>query len=564
MPGKNRQANMDEELFFKHIKTCVGHHRLTSMLIRIRKEPTKIETAIFNLRKYIKNKIPSTVKNLSNSLLCLYIPLSQLIDLVKDVVFILIIKNILSTLSPKNEDAQWWFSTSNSEAEKYIFVAMLTSIIIAYAIICIYCYIYRNIVLISNFPQAWTRVLFESSVLILVPFLPFIYSIHHGWLKIKNYKLKAAYRKKAMKFEEFLYYSERLSKQMKAVEIVVADIKVLEGALESIPQLIFLLLYVSFLPLHFYGTHWKRSYSYSVGTSLLNTSDSQQKILFYSSLVLSLIGPIKSCVRHTDTMKNGSLNIQEKIVLVIFQAFLLVSRVICIVSVLVLPVFKQWDMLHFENNEELTDSTDFSFFYYSWIEYSRVSKECLADISKEITSESLNLCIFFSFHIFIILSYSFFKSPNLRKSTTSKILFHLISNLFLVLPFRDPATFDSDDESKEEFVLVIFHLFGNICLMMGSKLYLYKFDLSMAFSLPHVYFELLFLLPVCASIFFAMIMLHIYKHKIHVWSFLQKHSKQLTNHQCLFVNIDPKTKYFSPYFKPTFIQGNLKIFNIVF
>ena len=75
--------NIEENLFLEYIKKKVSSHRLMSFIVRSWIETRISEIQMFKLRQKLATAIPSQIRMAYGCLSCLYLPLSQLIDLDK-------------------------------------------------------------------------------------------------------------------------------------------------------------------------------------------------------------------------------------------------------------------------------------------------------------------------------------------------------------------------------------------------------------------------------------------------------------------------------------------------
>jgi len=289
----------------------------------------------------------------------------------------------------------------------------------------------------------------------------------------------------------------RKTEQTEILSNSIQQTQEIEVGLESVMQILLLLGLACFYPYVFKAPSGQ-SYSYFYGVALLVLKGN--KVLFFASLFASFLGPCMFYVNQTDIHRHGSLNVSQKLVLMVRNVLFLLVRVLAITSAIFIPVISQWDAFVGNSGEDastLLDKTDFR------LEFQRYFRNGLDALAVDTRKNSQCFILFLFIHFMLVASHAIFCSAKFGKSMMRERVIHLVSSFWLPLPFLTIRGVDRGKEKAELWFLIVLHSLENFLIVFASRLvYLWE-------SYPHgiVIFDcvlvILNLMGVLVSVFYV-------------------------------------------------------------
>ena len=499
--------------FEDRVKAVLGVHRLTMFCVEgLQKASSKyaVKVIVYDFKEKLRafemslaiNKFGQLVVALLENSYILFSTTSFALDVVKDIFFFVILNETLNHVRTNSD------SLSNSPAEYAFCLGIIICIVTSHVATGIYCFIHRHKLMPHNI-SGIRKVIFNILLIANFPFLPLFLHFRLAAIRIQMYQV-------LNKFEEsknlaaFILEKGDLETEIETLHRLKANVKLLESTLESIPQIIFLMSFLSFLDFSYFVSGRRYSYRFGVARTIMG-NNINTNIIFVLGTLMSLVSSIKGFSRQTHFFKKRSLNISRKISLIIFFFLSLMARTCAIVTTITLPALMNCDFLQagplpFDATGLLNMIQFRNQFlaFYSINPSENYSGRRFVDISNEIKINAIILSGFFIVHLLIYLFHALLTVPAFRRAKFQRKLFNVTVNIFLPVPFRDPTEVDHDQDTAQEWFLVILHPFENVIAMLYAIAY---YNNKMFFNYQQLdKFALFFLLPVVVlnliSVFF--------------------------------------------------------------
>ena len=499
--------------FEERVKAVLGVHRLTMFCVEgLQKASSKyaVKVIVYNLKEKLRgfeislgmNKFGQLAVALLQNSYLLVSTTSFPLDVVKDIFFFVILNDTLNHVR-KNSD-----SLSNSPAEYAFCYGIIACIITSHVATGIYCFIHRHKLMPHNL-SGIRKVIFNILLVANFPFLPLFLHFRLTALRVQMYQVQKKLEE-SKNLAAFILEKGDLETEIETLNRLKANVKLLEATLESIPQIIFIMSFLSFLDFSYFVSGRRYSYSFGVARTIFG-NNINKKVIFILGTLMSFVSSIKAFARQTHFFKKRSLNISRKISLIIFYFLSLMARTCAIVTTITLPALMNSNFL--QDGPLPFDAADFlnmiqfrnQFLAFYSIEPSKnYSGRRFVDISNQIEINAIILSGFFTAHLLIYLFHALLTVPAFRRAKFQRKLFNVTVNIFLAVPFRDPTELDHDQDTAQEWFLVILHPIENAIAMLYAIAY---YNNKMFFNYQQLdKFALVFLLPVVllnlVSIFF--------------------------------------------------------------
>ena len=499
--------------FEERVKTVLGVHRLTMFCVEgLQKASSKyaVKVIVFNFKEKLRGfEISLATKKFGQLAVALlensYLLVSTTafaLDVVKDIFFFIILHETLNHVR-KNS-----YNLSNSPAEYAFCFGIIACIVTSHVATGVYCLIHRHKLMPHNL-SGIRKIIFNILLVVNFPFLPLFLHFRLSALRVQMYQVQKRFEE-SKNLATFILEKGDLETEIETLHQLKANVKLLEATLESIPQIIFIMSFISFFDFSYFVSGRRYSYSFGVARTILGNNINTQVIFIFGTF-MSLVSSIKAFARQTHFFKKRSLNISRKISLIIFYFLSLMARTCAIVTTIALPALMNCNFL--QAGPLPFDATDFlnmiqfrnQFLAFYSIEPSQnYSGRRFADISNQIKINAIILGGFFITHLLIYLFHAFLTAPAFRRAKFQRKLFNVTVNIFLAVPFRDLSEVDHDQDTAQEWFLAILHPIENAIAMLYSIAY---YNNKMFFNYQQLdMFALFFLLPVIllnlVSIFF--------------------------------------------------------------
>ena len=436
------------------MKKSIGYHHLARMALKAidKGPPTWLERKIYRLRKWVeevegRNKfffvlisICQTLKSCSPSFL-LYL------DYVKDFVVYSILRGTVQRLVKLCEGLSQDQSCPVSEAEKILLDTLLLALTVSIVSSSLHAFHQRHHFFATN------RV-FDSLLFILSPFLTAIYHIQVGSI---SQTLKR--ERKSITNLEYQSRKQHLAK----LRDILQQSKSIEVGVEAVTQILVLCGLATFKSLTFKGPSGQ-TYSYFHGVALLVLKGNAA--LFGASILISFLGPCFFFMRNENHKMNGSFSTGSKIVLFLRNFLFLLARLGATISALFLPVICRWDV--FIGNQGVDASSRLSFPPIG-LEFGRHFSVSLQQLSDEIVKNTVTFMFFLLVHLLVVATHAILRSPKFGKSTMRERWLHLLTSLWLPLPFLTIREVNKGEEKPELRFLVSLHTCENLLLLCVSR-----------------------------------------------------------------------------------------------
>ena len=377
----------------------------------------------------------------------------------------------------------------------------------------IYCLLHRHKLMPHNL-RGIRKVVFNVLLLLNFPFLPLFLHFRLAAARLQMQQVKK-------KFEEdksltsFLLERGDLETEIETLHMLKANVKLLEATLESIPQIVFLMSFLSFLRFNYFVSGRRYSYNFGVANTILGNNLNTQ-IIFILGTFMSLVSSIKAFARQAHFFKKRSLNISRKISLILFHLLSLMARMCAIVTTITLPAlmnctFMQTGPLPFDASgllNMLQFRNQFLAFYRRDPSENYTGRR-FADISEQMKVNAVILAGFLVAHLLFFLFHALLTVPAFRRAKFQRKVFNITVNIFLPVPFRDPKEVDYDQDTAQEWFLVILHPIENAVAMLYAVAY---YNNKMFFNYQQLHmFALFFLTPVVVLNIISVFLFWFYK-----------------------------------------------------
>jgi len=287
------------------------------------------------------------------------------------------------------------------------------------------------------------------------PLLPAIFYIRLSQMRIELNRKKSKLTK-----DDF----RRKAEQIDILSNSVQQTKEIEVGLEAVTQILLLFGLLCFYPYVFKAPSGQ-SYSYFFGVALLVLKGN--KVLFFSSIFFSFLGPCRFYVNRTNVLRHGSLNVRRKLVLMARNVLFLLVRVLAITSAIFIPVIKQWDT--FVGNYGM-DATSWLSDANHRIEFQQYFNRGLDALTADTRKNAQFFLLFLFVHLMLVAVHAIFFSAKFGKSMMRERVMHLVSSFWLPLPFLTIRGVDRGEEKAELWFLVTLHSLENFLLVFASRL----------------------------------------------------------------------------------------------
>ena len=495
-------AEVEVEVLFRYIQERLGIDHLSHYLINSISKPSLIDLAIANIKKSTKSvsakgriqqKIVQSLKFAMKS----FPGYNIMLDIVKDTFFFFLLAEYFTVTD----------SLDNSPTEYGLLYGIAVCIVMSTVATGLYCYSHRNAIFVFDDTFSMKKILFESLLFILSPLMPLF--VHFKLLQLETEKKKNEKKLYGQTIRNYFMQKQTIDTQINKLKYLQVNSKVIEATLEAIPQVIILTCFLSFYNFSFFTPGGKRyTYFFGIARALIS-NDPTRAFLFIGTMTVSLIGGCSSFLSHTNIMKKGCLNVSRKIVMGLYFLVSLLARLLALVSSLTLPVIMNNDFMQTnlgKDGSQILNRLDTN------QEFNLDFMPNLVNVSDQVYTNSIFLLAVYLAHILIVSVHAYMKVPKFRQSTWLDRLIHILTNTFLVLPFRVLHGIDHGEDEPQEWFLVILHFLENIFVVLASHFYYLnqKFFNYEALGLLHLYV----LLPVILLNVFSVLVLILYKTKI--------------------------------------------------
>ena len=303
---------MDEHVLLVYLKVSLGHCRQAHFLINSLKEPGCLDITVAKALKSTKFPHGKFTAVIHTSPMYFFA-----LDFVKDITFLCLFSNSFYNLEECAASSDLCFPAS--PAEYGLFYGMIASLAISNLTTGVYCFTHSDKVFHKKYSNYLQQTIFHVMLLIFSPFLPLLIQ-----LRLANIKHQLSKLEKELEFGSnagrYSMKEALLKEEFVDLNNIYSNTKLIEGNLEAIPQVIFLGCFLVFYYYSFISTSGERfSYFYAVSSSLFNpVQNLPQTLLYFGTMLVSLVGPPLAYCARVDFYKRFSLNLSRKVVLVSF------------------------------------------------------------------------------------------------------------------------------------------------------------------------------------------------------------------------------------------------------
>jgi hypothetical protein len=449
----------------RRVRQSVGDHRLAVLLMN--SAPNVLDKAAYEL-SYWANKMTTQsrlafatffmLSSIKKSLPSFFV----LVDYIKDFITYRILANAIHSLDVvcKGLLQEGAFCLVSSEAELAFLTTLKVSLLVSILTTSLFCFLQRELFFPTRHCSAPVRFCSGLFLLVCSPLLPILFHFQIMLLEgnlARRKKTIATYQEERVKIDTLI----TSSMQGKAIEV----------SSETIPQIILILLFISFYQYSMISPAGLR-YSYFWGIAKIVLKD--HYVLFVGSFIISLFGPCFFYVSYLAHSKNGSLNLTSKLVLVHSNVLLLVARLGSVASTLVITVLA---------------SSEFAMDHVN--DFNNHFSAALSKLSQEIGTNSIFLAALLFVHLLAITTHAILRSTKYPYSSLTERLLYLVSSFWLPLPFLTPRPVDRGEEGPEFRFLAALHTIENLAMLAISRAFylhqgyptaIWVLDLALIFS----------------------------------------------------------------------------------
>lgn len=337
-----------------------------------------------------------------------------------------------------------------SDAEKDLLNALLISLIFTVLATSTFCFVKRRLF----FPKG--HIGHDLLLISCFPLLPLIF--HFKLISLKNHLDSI---KKDISSSRFLTEKKRLDQ----LYSVIFQARVIEVTLETVVQIVVIISLASF----FFFSHLAPSgqrYSYFFGVAKIVIPG--KKLFFTFSLLISIFSVSMFLVNYMNHLKHMSLNMTRKLVLLLGNMLLLVARVGAITSSLVITVLINSDFYADDLSADASRRLDL----FQWeLEFQYNFCKGLGVVSQQVGTNAKVLLGLLCLHLLLVALHAVLWSPKFPHSSMIERPLHLLSSLWLPLPYLTLRGEDRGEEMPQLWFLITLHFLENLSMILASRVY---------------------------------------------------------------------------------------------
>ena len=201
-----RTLEIGDLKFFEHVRITVGSRQSSLYLISLMKMPGRLDAAKFKI-KSILLKWPKVVNNMIASIYWYSPVFFYTLDVIKDIVFISILRNTLDEVKDESGDL------ANSRAEQLLWIWSVGSVVVTHAITGFHCFLNRSIVFNINAMSKRSGTMLSLLLIFICPILPMFYMIRLARWQTKLQNKKVRFQKKELSNQEYLLAKKKINQK---------------------------------------------------------------------------------------------------------------------------------------------------------------------------------------------------------------------------------------------------------------------------------------------------------------------------------------------------------------
>lgn len=479
------------------IKEAIGYHRLSRMALK--GQPNILDKKCYEVFKMIERleKNGRTFSILYLFLCAISVSVSPylfFLDFVKDILLYLILRDTVHRLKDGCQQLliQGYSCIHASGAEGDLLTALLVTL--SLSIICTSMMLYHQRKKFFRTSYALSFVLF-----IISPLLPALYHFHVFW---QSHDLER--KRKAIPNEDYQKEKRSITEQTNLIQ----QSRSLEVGLEAIMQILLLLGLTSFL-FYCHQSPSGQTYSYFYGVADLVLQGNTPIVI--GSLLISFLGPCFFHANNENHLRHGSMGTLQIMVVAAKNLFFLLARVGILASALFIPVVSQWSFFvqnHGIDGSSLLEKPSF------FKDFNDNFENSLHLVTADIRRNVKVLLAFLFLHLLAVTTFAIFWTPKFAISGMKERLLHLISSIWLPLPFLTLTGIDRGEERLERQFLTVLHSLENFlilivsrsaifCVFVPSRPFWVRFEYPIGMMAIDLSLVLLNLLGVLVSVFYT-------------------------------------------------------------
>ena len=433
------------------IRQSIGYHRLAHMALK--GPPNILERSFYDFGQWVeghkdKSKVFSIILAVLNTSVTTFSPYILFLDYVKDLVLFLILDGTVRRLKLACETAFGSSCLAATPIEEYLLFGLLATLCVSIILTSVNSFHRRHHFFATNF-------FLDIFLFVISPLLPALFHIHVALLKNDLRK-----NKKRMSNKEYQKEQENIANLVE----VMQQSKSIEVGFEAIMQIVLLLGLATFVFISFKAPSGQ-SYSYFYGVARLVLKGNKQ--LFVGSIFVSFLGPCFFYVNWVSHLKHNSMSLTRKLVTLLKNLFFLLARVGFIVSAIFIPVISQWSIYVANKGVDASKELDFVPFI---IEFNKnYFSNWLQSLSANVEMNFRFFLLFLFVHIMVMSSYAIFRSGKFGTSLMTERWLHLVTSVWLPLPYLSRKGVDRGEEENELWFLIVLHTIENFGILLISR-----------------------------------------------------------------------------------------------
>ena len=318
-----KELPVGEAVFYQYIHKTIGYNNHSKFLVSMMKKPGLTDIIPFQM-KIMVSKLPGPCGDVLNNIFQYRGVFFYTLDLVKEMVFIMVIKNRMDQVV---DAAGNW---TNSTAEQLLWHLAIASIVVTHVLACIQCFHKRDKVFNMDIIEERERRKLNIFLILTIPILPLLFMIRLAELQVKLHKNIDRFKKKKISCNEYFVTKQILETRLTLKSMYFLINLLFSGVLPSTtasPEFESWRVRLNTCPASWcLSPLWhsgkstsldpkvigcvsishpffagKYHYFYSVAQATLTGENPAQAVFYFFTLALTLLTPVSNLVRHTDT-----------------------------------------------------------------------------------------------------------------------------------------------------------------------------------------------------------------------------------------------------------------------
>jgi hypothetical protein len=156
----------------------------------------------------------------------------------------------------------------------------------------------------------------------------------------------------------------------------------------------------------------------------------------------------------------------RKIILTISNFFLLVARVGCVASTLVITVLARSHYAADHVGTDMSQRLDIRMYNKEFKDHFGPT---LSKVSDDVATNAKCVAALLAVHLLAVVTQAFLWSPKFPESTMKERLLHLVTSVWLPLPYLTRRGVDRGEEHTQQWFLMVLHSVENLGMLAVSR-----------------------------------------------------------------------------------------------